>query len=554
MKKFSVLVIMMLAFMIFVPGIIFSIGAGETQSSGAQSGKSSTGETSTVQNVILMIPDGMSIESYTFARWFSPEWKFTLDEILTGSVRINNSNVPQADSAPAATAMSTGYKSEAPYIGCYPSVAGMAGAKEFDPKKADTPLATVLEAAYRSGRSTGVVSTSNVNHATPAAFASHFPSRKAYDTLIEQMVYQNISVVLGAGSVYLDAKTRKDGQDLIAELKRLGYNYVTDRKGMMSSSSDKLWGMFAPKAMNYDIDRDPNVEPSLAEMTKKAIEVLSKNKTGFFLIVEGSEIDWAGHANDPVGMATDILAYDKAVKVALDFAKKNKNTVVISAADHGTGGITMGNYKTSGTYTKEPLELYTKLIKNAKKTSFGAGLELNKERSNIKEVMARNFGITDLTAEEIKTIKDIEDTQQGIGWVISGRSGIGWTTLGHVGGDIGLYFYCGNPAVRKLQGTIFNHQIGEYIAEVLGVNLNDLTKKLFIEAKPALEKKGAKVEWVETGTDKHELIVKKSGKTYRFPKNKNYVIVDEKQIVFDGLTVFNSKTVFLPQSAINLVK
>ena len=144
-------------------------------------------EQAVIKNVIMMIPDGMSFEAFTLARWFTPDWKFALDEILTGSVRTNNSDVPMADSAPAATAMSTGYKSEAPYIGCYPQTFGMAGAKNYDPAKADMPIATVLEAAKYSGRSTGVVSTSRVNHATPAAFYSHHPSRKEYDTLIEQL-------------------------------------------------------------------------------------------------------------------------------------------------------------------------------------------------------------------------------------------------------------------------------------------------------------------------------------------------------------------------------
>ena len=515
-------------------------------------------EQAVIKNVIMMIPDGMSFEAFTLARWFTPDWKFALDEILTGSVRTNNSDVPMADSAPAATAMSTGYKSEAPYIGCYPQTFGMAGAKNYDPAKADMPIATVLEAAKYSGRSTGVVSTSRVNHATPAAFYSHHPSRKEYDTLIEQGVYQNIDVVLGAGTNYLTAEKRNDGEDLISVLKDKGYTFITKRNELLNTKADKLWGLFAKKDLAYDLEADKTIEPSLEEMTKKAIEILSKNENGFFLIVEGSEIDWAGHSNDPVNMVGDILAYDKAVKAALDFAKTNKDTVVISAADHGTGGITMGNYHTSGTYTKNKLGYYTDIIKNAKGGALKASSELDEDRTNIREVVKKYFGITDLTDEEVKFIKEYDSAESGIGLMISERSGIGWTTHGHVGGDIGLYCYSSNPNVPALSGTIMNNEIGEYIARVMNFDLDALTEKLFIPARPALEAKGAKVEWKNVSKDKekknHELIVTKGSNTYRFPVNKNIVYVNGQAKEFDGLTLFNEKAVFLPKAAIDLVK
>ncbi|MDN5294465.1 MAG: hypothetical protein PWP44_1462 [Thermacetogenium sp.] len=96
--------------------------------------------------------------------------------------------------------------------------------------------------------------------------------------------------------------------------------------------ASKIWGMFAPKDLSYDFDRDPAKQPGLAEMTSKAMEVLSKDKDGFFLMVEESKIDWAAHANDPVGVISDILAFDNAVKAALDFAKKDKQTVLLLIA------------------------------------------------------------------------------------------------------------------------------------------------------------------------------------------------------------------------------
>ncbi|MDY3947636.1 MAG: alkaline phosphatase [Ezakiella sp.] len=544
MKRLSILLVIAMLFTFAIPSFAEEAKTEEKA------------ENAIIKNVIIMIPDGMGVEGYTLARWFAPEGKFHLDDIATGFVRTNNADTPLADSAPAATAMATGYKSNTPYIGVYPAKAGMPGTEGFDEAKADMPLATLLEAAERTGRSTGIVSTSNVNHATPAAFSSHHPSRKELDTLIEQQIYQNMEVVLGAGSNYLEADKRKDGEDLLSEVKALGYDYFTTRDELLASKGEKIFGMFQGGAMNYDLDRDEKTEPSLEDMTRKAIEVLSKNEEGFFLVVEGSEIDWAAHANDPVGLVTDILAYDKAVKVALDFAKTNSDTVIISAADHCTGGPTMGNFATSGSYYKTPLENFIKIIKNAKKTGFGAGNELNKDRSNIAEIMNKYFGINDLTAGEIKHIKETEDPQQGIGQVISERSFIGWTSNGHVGGDTGLYCYSSNPTVAPLSGTVFNHEIAKYVEKIMGVDLDALTEKLFIVARPALEAKGAKVEWKNVGGDKpnHELIATKDGKTYRFPVNKNYAYVGEEKVTFDGLTVFNGKAAYLPQSAINLVK
>ncbi|MDO5028507.1 MAG: alkaline phosphatase, partial [Bacillota bacterium] len=279
-------------------------------------GLAANGDFGTTKNVILLIPDGMSVEAVTSARWMTDSKSFTFDQMATGLVRTNNSNTPIADSAPAGTAMATGIKTVSPFIGTYPTKALMPGAEGFDESKSMMPIANVLEGAHRKGMATGIIATSQIQHATPADFSAHHPNRNNYEDLAEQQVYQNIDVVLGGGSRYLSADSRKDGEDLISVIKGLGYDYVEDTAAMKASTGNKLWGMFAPKAMSYDIDRDPAKEPSLAEMTSKAIDVLSKNKDGFFLMVEGSQIDWAAHDNDPVGIRSEVIAFDKAVAVA----------------------------------------------------------------------------------------------------------------------------------------------------------------------------------------------------------------------------------------------
>lgn len=117
-----------------------------------------------------------------------------------------------------------------------------------------------------------------------------------------------------------------DGEDLTKVLDEKGYDFVETREELLQTNSDKIWGSFAPSALAYDFDRETtsNHEPTLAEMTEKAIDTLSTDEDGFFLFVEGSKVDWAAHANDPIGIISDVLAFDDAVQEALDFAKKTE--------------------------------------------------------------------------------------------------------------------------------------------------------------------------------------------------------------------------------------
>lgn len=504
------------------------------------------------KNVILMIPDGMSVESLTMARWMEDDFSFVLDQMATGLVRTNNSNTPIADSAPAATAMATGIKSQSPYIATYPGVQGnMPGALPFDPAKANMPLATVLEAANRLGKSTGLISTSNIQHATPAGFSSHYPNRSAYEILGEQQVYQNMTVVLGAGSDFLN--NRKDGENLIEVLKKKGYDYVTTTDQMKASKANKLWGMFAGNSLAYDIDRDPAVEPSLAEMTEKALSILSKNKSGFFIMIEGSEVDWANHANDPVGCISDIRAFDKAVEVAKKFADSHADTVIIIAADHGTGGLTFGESGIASGYDKTPLEQFTRYIKNAKKTPGAAAKLLNDSRSNAADIMKSVYGITDLTKAELDSITSAKYPEDAMSDILAKRCHIGYTTTGHVGGDIALYCYT-TGKVKPLTGTVFNSDIGTYIASVIGADLDKLTKQLYNEAEGAAKKIGATMSIDLSNKENPVLLMSKKGKTFMFPVNKNIAIFNGLEKELDGLVVYNGEKFYIPQSAINLVK
>lgn len=547
-KKLSIV----LAALLMLEGISQLSFAEESKTNAAENAEP---DESKVKNVILLIPDGQSVGGTTLARWYKGGEPLALDEMACGLVRTYSSDAAIADSAPSGTAMATGYKSHTGFVGVLPDVNAMPGLPELSESERRRPVASILEAAQLAGKATGLIATSEIMHATPADFSAHDPSRKNYDSLSEQQVYQDIDVILGSGETFFMPETRGDGENLIQEIKDLGYDYITSPKELQETTSDKIWAMFAPKDMAYEFDRNPDEQPSLAEMTKKAIDILSRKENGFFLMVEGSKVDWAAHANDPVGVISDTLAFDDAVGVALDFAKADGRTAVIAVTDHGNGGITIGSSNTDSTYDKMPLDTYLAPLKAAVLTGEGVEKMLNADRSNIPEVLANYYGITDLTTEETEAIKNAKagTLNYTVGPMISKRASIGWTTTGHTGEDVPLYIYC--PAgVEKMTGVVENTDIAKYMERLLGLSLSDATEKLFVPARAAFEAKGAVVVWNDSDVKNPIVEVTKDGQTVVFPINKNYALVNDKRVILDGVVVFNGINTYLPQSALELLK
>lgn len=518
------------------------IGSGAAQGAGSS-------ETA-IKNVIILIPDGMANDATALARWYKGS-SLAMDEMASGLVRTHSADAAIADSAPAGTAFATGHKSHTGYVGVLPDKATMPGQQPIKAGDEKKPVASILEASKLAGKATGIIATSEIMHATPADFSAHYPDRKNYDALSMQQVYNGMDVVLGGGAKYLSQEGRKDGANLLGSIKALGYDYVTTPAALKASNSNKLWGAFAPAGMAYEMDRDPAKEPSLAEMTAKAIEVLSKDEDGFFLMVEGSKIDWAAHANDPIGVISDVLAFDEAVKVALDFAKKDGQTAIVAVTDHGNGGLTIGNTSTTGSYDKEPLSTFIGPLKKAKLTGEGLEGKFNAQRTNIKEVMADYFGITDLTTEEIQAIKKAEPGSMNytVGPMISKRSGIGWTTGGHTGGDVVLYTYA--PNGDRPTGVIDNTDVAKYMARVLGLDLGAVTEKLFVKAKPAFAAKGAAYT---LDVKNAKVVVTKGANKLELPFHQSFALLNGKKTQLEGVIVYNGVEAFVPQQAVDLIQ
>ena len=278
------------------------------------------------KNMILLIGDGMGPAQVTLAR-LSSDKPLNMDTMKFGGlVKTQSADSTITDSAAAGTALATGFKTNNGMISTLPD-----GAE----------VQTILEAAQKIRKATGLVTTVTITHATPAVFGSHIASRKGEADIAPQYLEKKIDVLLGGGRMFFvpksqDQSKREDERDLIAEAKSAGYTYVDTREGLLLGKGSKLLGLFQMSSLTTNLP-----DPSLAEMAEAAIKTLSANKDGFFLMVEGGQIDYRSHDNDGPGTVKQMMDFDAAVGKALDFARSKGNTLVIVTADHETGGLTI---------------------------------------------------------------------------------------------------------------------------------------------------------------------------------------------------------------------
>ena len=264
------------------------------------------------KNILLFIGDGMGLSQVTAGKVA----KGTLEMErcpVTGLVTTWSANQLVTDSAAAGTALATGVKTKNGMI-----------SQDPDGKK----LETVVEFAEEKGKSSGLVVNCAVTHATPAVFASHVPSRKQYTDIADQLAASDVDVLFGGGFDHFSSESLA----------------LLQKKMPVVKTADEFYALGTPKkaaALLYPVHPPYAAERtvSLPELTAKALEILKQDEDGFFLMVEGSQIDWAGHKNDGIHIVSEVVDFDNAVGVGLDFAEKDKNTLVLITADHETGGF-----------------------------------------------------------------------------------------------------------------------------------------------------------------------------------------------------------------------
>lgn len=495
--------------------------------------------------------DGTSSSATTLARLYKGK-PLALDEMVTGGVLTYSAESAITDSAPAATALATGNKSNSGYVGVLPSIVSSPGVKSIKEEDKLRPVANVLEGAKRTGRATGIVATAEIQHATPAGFSAHHINRKRFDVIAEQQVYQNIDVVLGGGKAALLPIKRKDGEDLVKVIHDKGYDFVETKNALLNSKSKKIWGSFSHNALAFDMDREATnpEQPTLSQMTEKAIQTLSKDKDGFFLFVEGSKPDWAAHVNDPMGMISDVLAFDKAVAKALQFAKNDENTLLIALTDHGNSGISIGNANTTKGYNTTPVSAYINPLKKAKMTIEGVTQKINNDLSNIVEVAAL-YGLNNLTEaekEKLKVVRKKSDIGPILTTLLANRANIGFTTGGHTGEDVFLYSY----GPQKPYGLIQNTDVAKTMAKAMGFNLEEVTNKLFVDSESAFKQNDATVTIDNTDTANPVLIVKRNHVKAQLFVNKNIIRIKNKEYELGSVVVESNGKCYVPEEAIRL--
>ena len=297
------------------------------------------------RNVVLMIADGFGPASATLGA-AAKGAPLAFDSLLVGSVETSATDSRVTDSAASATAYACGIKT-------------VNGAISVDTTGA--PCRTVLEAAEARGMATGLVATSRITHATPAAFAAHVASRASEAEIARQLPASGVDVLFGGGRTYFADRSgdARPTDTLVADMMVAdGWTVATDRAGYDAIRTTPAAAILADSHLAYEIDRDETDQPSLAEMATRALDLLAASpdgrERGFFLMVEGSRIDHAGHANDPAAHLGDVLAYDRAVAAVLAWAARDGHTLVVSTADHETGGMTLGR---DGIYAWDPAPL-----------------------------------------------------------------------------------------------------------------------------------------------------------------------------------------------------
>jgi alkaline phosphatase len=275
------------------------------------------------RNVILFIGDGMGL-AHVYTAYTVNKGNLNMMKLpFTGFSRTSSASGYITDSGAGATAIACGKKTYNGAIGV-----------DFD----SIPCKNILEYAEENGLSTGLIATSSITHATPASFIAHQINRDRYEDIALDFLKTDIDVFIGGGGNYF--ASRSDSADLVSRLRAKGYNVFLYPPSISLENSEKAAVFTAPVS-------NPRVSMGRGDMlpdaTEKAIGLLRKNKKGFFLMVEGSQIDWGSHDNDINYMVEELTDMDNAIGKALAFAEKDGNTLIVVTADHETGGLAILN-------------------------------------------------------------------------------------------------------------------------------------------------------------------------------------------------------------------
>ena len=410
---------------------------------------------STPKNIIMVVADGMGPAYTTAYRLYkddpsTPMIELTaLDPFLIGSAQTYPASVSGyvTDSAASATALAAGIKT-------YNGAIGL----DVDKQSVES----VLQRAKKLGKRTGVAVTSQIVHATPAAYVAHNESRRNYNEIADSFLDDRINnqnvvdVMLGGGWSYFI----RDDRNLVEEFKELGYQYANSYTDLLALPKGKpTLGLFADVGLPKALD---DVNPHrLSVLTESAIAHL-ENVNGYFLLVEASQVDWAGHANDISSAMGEMEDLEQTIKMLKSYVDQHPNTLVVLTADHSTGGLTIGaegDYRWSPEFIQNMKASVTvmseKIIDNEDMTLYVEdvfGFALNEDEKNIISGISSSMGVR----ERENILKSLLDK----------RTNTGWTTSGHTGVDVEVYAF--GAGAQAFAGNLNNIDIAKKIFTFLG--------------------------------------------------------------------------------------
>ncbi|MDO3386925.1 alkaline phosphatase [Gilvimarinus sp. SDUM040013] len=416
------------------------------------------------KNIIFVIGDGMGMEYLTAYRHYSdnpatPELDSTwFDQHLLGTVSTHPIDITDVtDSASSATAMAAGVKT-------YNGAIGVNANRE--------PVETLLERAKKRGYQTAMVATSQINHATPASFSAHVESRNQYDDIADQYLDRRfngkpwVDILIGGGRKYFEREER----NLVHEFQSLGYQYADNFDELNDLTSSPALALLADKGLPFAIDEKPHNR--LEVMTQKALELLSPDRP-FFLLVEASQIDWCGHANDIACAMAEMTDTEMTLKFISEYVAKRPNTLVVVTADHSTGGLSMGadrQYLWRAEVVRN-IQASSGVIAQALIDSGDAwqgrwqeltGIPLNEKAIEVGQNLLGVVANAATTKERNEAVSQLE---QAVRHGIDLASVTGWTTGGHTGGDVAVMAL--GPGAESFAGHQDNTDLAKKLFEVL---------------------------------------------------------------------------------------
>lgn len=449
------------------------------------------------KNFIYIVPDGYGQASQTMARAYVSLQEtgsnasapiiqeLAGDRLVLGTVRTHASDNLVTDSAASGTAYSCGHKTYNDAISITPD---------------GQPVGSILETAKLAGFKTALVVTSTINHATPAVYSAHVANRDSYEAIAAQQIgYSHpfgsvVDILLGGGRCYFKPQSdptscRSDDLDLFGFAQEKGYHVMQNRSafdaflgngGYATNANLPYIGLFNDDQMMYEIDRSkaPEKEPSLLEMTEAALgtldRVTSNSTKGYFIMIEASRIDHAGHANDAAAHVLDSIMYNDVLAFVQEWIEEHPDTLLMSAADHECGGLTTNGFDpTPLMEVQHSFEYLETLWESYNGTD---------KRGYFISTILPAAGLADATDTQIDVLLSASSPWAQMKVMIADKAGVNWSTGGHTATDVTLHGYAAGEKWREFKGDMAgnhdNTELPKYIEKVLKLNMDETTAKL----------------------------------------------------------------------------